>query len=302
MDQNQEKHTPDTEVHGMDSKDSTKDMNGVKPAETNVEKLTGNAAQAAKRAAQAEGRVWKRSGNAQKPAEQAGKKDEAGDRTDEIGETLNPIFYDEERLSHMSASEILSMAGNVEIIDLMKEDEETESEDASWVPAPTPSAAEPKKKQPADRAEQRELFKEEKMLGDDLNIEWIPRLKQWPIKIHQMAPKAPFYDGADLVIAADCTAYMYAAMQEKFLGDHIFMIGCPKLEAQSYLIKLTQIFVENMVHSVTVVRMDMPCCEELETVTATAVKTCGKKLPMQVIRINREGQIVEQDEEETEKK
>ena len=117
------------------------------------------------------------------------------------------------------------------------------------------------------------------------------RLRQWPVQIKLVPVNAPYFDGAKLLIAADCTAYAYAAFHEKFIKGHITLIGCPKLDDTDYSLKLTDILAKNEIRSVTVVRMEVPCCGGISYAAEKAVARCGKKLPMQTITIGTDGEI-----------
>ena len=121
----------------------------------------------------------------------------------------------------------------------------------------------------------------------------VSRLKQWPCQIKLLPTKAPFYDGAKLLIAADCTAYAYANMHEDFMKGKITLIGCPKLDAVDYTEKLTEIIRENDVRSVTVVRMEVPCCGGLQRAAENALRASGKFIPWQVVTISRDGNILD---------
>ena len=119
------------------------------------------------------------------------------------------------------------------------------------------------------------------------------RLNQWPCQIKLLPTQAPFFDGAKLLIAADCTAYAYANMHEDFMRGKITVIGCPKLDAVDYSEKLTMIIRDNDVKSVTIVRMDVPCCGALQRAAETALRNSGKFIPWQVVTISREGRILD---------
>jgi hypothetical protein len=110
----------------------------------------------------------------------------------------------------------------------------------------------------------------------------------------KLAPvNAPYFDGAKLLIAADCTAYAYAAFHDRFIRGHITLIGCPKLDGVDYSEKLTDIIRDNDIKSVTVVRMEVPCCGGLENAAMTALKNSGKFIPWQVVTISTDGQILD---------
>ena len=117
-------------------------------------------------------------------------------------------------------------------------------------------------------------------------------LKQWPCQIKLLPVQAPFFDGADLLIAADCTAYAYADMHNDFMKDRITIIGCPKLDMIDYSEKLTEIISGNDIKSVTVVRMDVPCCGGIQMATENALRNSGKYIPCQVVVISRDGSIL----------
>ncbi len=125
------------------------------------------------------------------------------------------------------------------------------------------------------------------------NFRNVSRLGQWPCQIKLLPTEAPFYDGAKLLIAADCTAYAYANMHEDFMKGKITVIGCPKLDAIDYSEKLTEIIRNNDIKSVTIVRMEVPCCGGLQRAAETALQNSGKFLPWQVITISRDGRILD---------
>ena len=104
---------------------------------------------------------------------------------------------------------------------------------------------------------------------------------------------APYFDGARLLIAADCTAYAYAAFHERFIKGHITLVGCPKLDGVDYSEKLTEIIRENNIKSVTVVRMEVPCCGGLEMAARDALKKSGKFIPWNVVTVSVDGRILD---------
>ncbi|MGN0711049.1 MAG: ATP-binding protein [Anaerovoracaceae bacterium] len=118
------------------------------------------------------------------------------------------------------------------------------------------------------------------------------RLSQWPVQIKLLPVNAPFYNGADLLVAADCTAYAYANFHNDFIKDRITLVGCPKLDAVDYTEKLGAIIKSNDVKSVTVVRMEVPCCGGIEHAVMQAIKDSGKFIPSQVITISTRGEIL----------
>ena len=121
----------------------------------------------------------------------------------------------------------------------------------------------------------------------------VSRLNQWPCQIKLLPTEAPFYDGAKLLIAADCTAYAYANMHEDFMKGKITLIGCPKLDDIDYSEKLTEIISQNDIKSVTIVRMEVPCCGGLQRAAENALKNSGKFIPWQIVTISRDGRILD---------
>ena len=121
----------------------------------------------------------------------------------------------------------------------------------------------------------------------------VSRLMQWPIQIKLLPVQAPFYQGARLLIAADCTAFSRADFHERFMKGHITMIGCPKLDEGDYAEKLTEIIRLNDIREVTIVRMEVPCCGGLQRAAETALRESGKFLPWQVVTLGRDGTIQE---------
>ena len=119
------------------------------------------------------------------------------------------------------------------------------------------------------------------------------QLRQWPCQIKLVPVNAPYFDGAKLLIAADCTAYAYANMHREFMRGKITLVGCPKLDGVDYSEKLTQILENNAIASVTVVRMEVPCCGGLEAAAKAALKRSGKFIPWQVVTISVDGKILD---------
>lgn len=116
-------------------------------------------------------------------------------------------------------------------------------------------------------------------------------LRNWPVQIKLAPVRAPYFDGANLLIAADCSAYAYASFQKDFIKGKVTLIGCPKLDAIDYSEKLTQILQNNSIASVTVVRMEVPCCGGIEYAVNRALQNSGKFIPRQVITIGIKGEI-----------
>ena len=120
------------------------------------------------------------------------------------------------------------------------------------------------------------------------------RLRQWPVQIKLAPIKAPYFDGAKLLIAADCTAYAYGNFHEEFMKGKITLVGCPKLDMVDYSEKLTEIIKQNDIQSVTIVRMEVPCCGGMELAAKKALQTSGKFIPWQVVTISTDGKILYQ--------
>lgn len=121
----------------------------------------------------------------------------------------------------------------------------------------------------------------------------VNRLAQWPCQIKLVPTRAPFFDGAKLLIAADCTAYAYANMHEDFMKGRTTIIGCPKLDDIDYTGKLTEILAGNDIKEVTIVRMEVPCCGGLEMAAKNALQASGKFIPWQVVTISCDGRILD---------
>lgn len=119
------------------------------------------------------------------------------------------------------------------------------------------------------------------------------QLNQWPVQIKLIPVNASYFHNANLLIAADCTAFSYADFHNKFIKNHITLIGCPKLDMVDYSEKLTAIIKNNDIKSVKVVRMEVPCCGNIESATKKALQDSGKFIPWQVITISTNGNILE---------
>ena len=118
-------------------------------------------------------------------------------------------------------------------------------------------------------------------------------LRQWPVQIQLVPANAPYFKNANLLIAADCSAYAYNNFHQRFIKNHITLIGCPKLDPVDYSDKLTEILSNNEIKSLTIVRMEVPCCGGIENAAKTALQKSGKFIPWQVITISTEGNILE---------
>lgn len=121
----------------------------------------------------------------------------------------------------------------------------------------------------------------------------VSRLSQWPVQIKLAPVNAPYFDGANLLIAADCTAYAYGNFHEEFIRNRVTLIGCPKLDEGDYAEKLTEIIARNDIKSVTVVRMEVPCCGGIENAVKRALMASGKFIPWQVVTISIDGQKID---------
>lgn len=119
------------------------------------------------------------------------------------------------------------------------------------------------------------------------------RLSQWPVQIKLAPVRAPYFDGANLLIAADCTAYAFGDFHNTFIKNRITLIGCPKLDEGDYAEKLTEIIAGNEIKSVTIVRMEVPCCGGLENAVKRALQASGKFIPWQVHVISTDGRVLE---------
>lgn len=123
---------------------------------------------------------------------------------------------------------------------------------------------------------------------------YIPnRLAQWPCQIKLVPVNAPYFDNANLLVAADCSAFAYGNFHQDFMQNHITLIGCPKLDNVDYAHKLTQILSNNNINSIKVVRMEVPCCGGLEAAVKKAVKNSEKEIPCQVVTITTNGKTLE---------
>lgn len=120
------------------------------------------------------------------------------------------------------------------------------------------------------------------------------RLRQWPVQIKLAPVSAPYFEAAELLIAADCTAYAYANFHSDFMQDRITLVGCPKLDAVDYADKLTEILIQNHIKSITVARMEVPCCGGLELAVKTALNNSKKRIPLLIVTFTTDGKILEQ--------
>ena len=121
----------------------------------------------------------------------------------------------------------------------------------------------------------------------------ISQLENWPVQIKLAPISAPYFNGAKLLIAADCTAYAYAGFHQDFIQNKVTLIGCPKLDQVDYSEKLAAIIQNNNIQSVTIVRMEVPCCGGLEMAVKNALQNSGKFIPWQVVTISIDGKIID---------
>ena len=119
------------------------------------------------------------------------------------------------------------------------------------------------------------------------------QLSQWPVQIKLVPVNAPYFDGAKLLVAADCTAYAYGNFHNEFIRNHVTLIGCPKLDEGDYANKLTAIIANNDIKSVTVVRMEVPCCGGIENAVKRALQASGKFIPWRVVTISTDGRVLD---------
>jgi len=119
------------------------------------------------------------------------------------------------------------------------------------------------------------------------------QLQQWPVQIKLVPVNAPYFDGANLLIAADCTAYAYANFHQEFIRNRITLIGCPKLDEGDYAEKLTAIIAGNDIRSLTIVRMEVPCCGGIENAAKRALQASGKFIPWRVVTVTTDGRLKE---------
>lgn len=119
------------------------------------------------------------------------------------------------------------------------------------------------------------------------------QLSQWPCQIKLVPVNAPYFENANLLVAADCTAFAYGNFHQDFIRNHITLIGCPKLDEGDYAEKLTEIIRNNNIKSVKVVRMEVPCCGGIENAVKRALMASGKFIPWQVVTVTTDGNILE---------
>lgn len=118
------------------------------------------------------------------------------------------------------------------------------------------------------------------------------QISNWPVQIKLVHPSVTMYNGKNLLIAADCTAYAYGNFHEDFMKDRAVLIGCPKLDGCNYADRLTELFNNNDIKSILLTRMEVPCCGGMEYAINTAIERCGKNIPFEVVTISTEGEIL----------
>jgi len=126
----------------------------------------------------------------------------------------------------------------------------------------------------------------------------ISQLANWPVQLKLVPVSAPYFNQVNLLIAADCTAYTYSNFHQEFIQNHITLIGCPKLDAIDYTEKLIQIIINNKIKSVTVTRMEVPCCRGIENAVLRALQASAKFIPWQIVTFSTDGKILEVQKEE----
>lgn len=133
----------------------------------------------------------------------------------------------------------------------------------------------------------------EESVGNTAAVAVATQLRQWPVQIKLVPVNAPYFDNANLLVAADCTAYAYGNFHHEFIRNHVTLIGCPKLDDIDYTEKLTQIIANNNIKSVTVTRMEVPCCGGIENAVKQALQASGKFIPWRVVIISTDGKILD---------
>ena len=141
---------------------------------------------------------------------------------------------------------------------------------------------------------QTKQIKREEVREDKPSITIQSELMQWPVQIKLVPVYAPYFDGANLLIAADCTAYAYGNFHKEFMHNHVTLIGCPKLDEGDYTEKLTEIIKNNSIKSVTIIRMEVPCCGGIEYAAKRALQDSGKFIPWHVVTISTDGRILDE--------
>ncbi len=136
-------------------------------------------------------------------------------------------------------------------------------------------------------------IKRESQASSDYSVPINSQLSQWPVQIKLVPVNAPYFDNANLLVAADCTAFAYGNFHNEFIRNHVTLIGCPKLDEGDYSEKLTAIIANNNIKSVTVVRMEVPCCGGIEHAVKKALRASGKFIPWRVVTISTDGRVLD---------
>lgn len=139
----------------------------------------------------------------------------------------------------------------------------------------------------------RRFNRDQSSSADTVPAAGVSQLRQWPCQIKLLPVNAPYLNGAKLLIAADCTAYAYGNFHADFIRGRVTLIGCPKLDAVDYSEKLSQIIAQNDIRSITVTRMEVPCCGGIENAVKQALAKSGKMIPWQVVTIAADGRIID---------
>jgi len=122
-------------------------------------------------------------------------------------------------------------------------------------------------------------------------------LRQWPVQLGLLPPRAKFFQGANLLVAADCVPFAYGNFHRDFLRDQALVVGCPKLDdAGAHFQKLTEIFKQNQINQVTIAVMEVPCCSALQRIVQEAIKAAGKSIPVELVVVSAEGEIVNREQ------
>ncbi len=131
------------------------------------------------------------------------------------------------------------------------------------------------------------------IINNNLNVNISSQLRQWPVQIKLSSVNATYYNNANLLIAADCTAYAYANFHNDFIKNHVTLIGCPKLDSIDYTEKLTHIIKNNNIKSITIVRMEVTCCGGIELAASNAIKNSNKFISWRVVTVSTDGRIID---------
>lgn len=141
-------------------------------------------------------------------------------------------------------------------------------------------------------AVERRMQEKKKAASSPSNAPAGSELSQWPVQIKLVPVNAPYFDGANLLVAADCTAFAYGDFHRKFIRNHVTLIGCPKLDSVDYSEKLTEILKRNDIRKITVVRMEVPCCGGIVYAVEQALKNSKKVIPWEIVTVSTEGDLL----------